>query len=153
MPPNLGKRASKISGIADFSPKTNFALWLIRSLEQQKAIRVVTDQYGNPTLVDDLAYGILHVVEYEREGIYHISGREIVNRFVFAKKLAQIFKFDDSLISPATTAELKQLAPRPLASGFVTLKMETELGITTSNVEQGIITLFHQIEVEKHLNP
>ncbi len=121
--------------------KANFALWLIENLENRSPVRVVDDQLGNPTLVDDLAYGLLRAVELGRTGIYNIAGRDIISRYDFARKLAQVFGFDSGLITPVKTAQLRQPAPRPLKSGLITLKAEVELGIKPSTVEQGLTVL------------
>jgi len=43
--------------------KLNFALWLLKNLSDEKAVRVVDDQFSNPTLADDLAYAILKTIE------------------------------------------------------------------------------------------
>ena len=125
--------------------KPNFALWLIENLEAQSPVRVVDDQIGNPTLVDDLAYGILRAVELGRTGVYHIAGRDMVSRYDFARKLAQVFGFEVSLITPIKTSQLRQPAPRPLKSGLITLKAEVELGFKPSTVEQGLIVLKSQL--------
>ncbi len=127
--------------------KQNFALWLIKNLGEGKPLRVVDDQMGNPTLVDDLAYAILNIVELDRQGLYHIAGRDLVSRFDFAQALARTFNFDKSLISPVKTAALKQLAPRPLKSGFITLKAETELGAKLSGIDHGLEVLKNQLDV------
>jgi dTDP-4-dehydrorhamnose reductase len=42
--------------------------------------------------------------------------------------MCEVFKLKKELVSPITTAKLNQPAPRPLKSGLVTLKMESELG-------------------------
>lgn len=130
-----------------FAPgvKANFALWLIESLENKKPVNVVDDQIGNPTLVDDLAYALIQGFEMERTGIYNIAGRDIVNRYEFALKLAKVFNLDASLIKPIKTASLKQPAPRPLKSGLVTLKAEVELGYKPSTSEQGLLILKTQL--------
>lgn len=130
-----------------FAPgvKPNFALWLIDNLERKKSVTIVDDQYGNPTLVDDLAYGLIQGFEMERTGMYHIAGRDIVNRHEFALKLARVFNFDAALITPIKTSSLKQPAPRPLKSGLVTLKAEVELGYKPSTVEQGLLILKTQL--------
>jgi dTDP-4-dehydrorhamnose reductase len=130
-----------------FAPgvKPNFALWLLESLERKKSVTIVDDQYGNPTLVDDLAYGLMQGFEMERTGIYNIAGRDIVNRYEFALKLAKVFNLDASLITPIKTSSLKQPAPRPLKSGLVTLKAEVELGYKPSTVEQGLLILKTQL--------
>lgn len=131
--------------------KSNFAIWVYENLKQNKEIRVVDDQYGNPTLVDDLAYAVLKIVEYDRNGLYHIAGSEIVSRYGFAVAIAKQFGFDKKLIIPIKTALLKQPAPRPLRSGFVILKAATDLNIKMSDVETGIKIFASQIN--DYINP
>jgi len=128
---------------ADTRP--NFALWLIQNLERKLPVRLVIDQYGNPTLADDLAYGIVRGMELNRAGVYNIAGRDIVNRHEFGVKLARTFDFDPGLIVPIKTSQLRQAAARPLKSGLVTLKAEVELGISPSTVEQGLAVLKNQL--------
>ena len=125
--------------------KANFALWLVQSLEKKLPVRVVDDQYGNPTLADDLAYGIVKGIELERTGIYNIAGREIVTRYDFALRLARAFGFDPGLVSPIKTAQLRQPAVRPLKSGLITLKAEVELGVKPSTIDQGLAVLKNQL--------
>jgi len=117
----------------------------VRNLEERSPVRVVDDQTGNPTLVDDLAHAIVSGVELERTGVYHIAGREIVSRYEFALKLASVFGFERELISPVKTATLNQPAQRPLKSGLVTLKAEVELGYRPSTVEEGLTILKGQL--------
>ncbi|MCZ6776493.1 MAG: dTDP-4-dehydrorhamnose reductase [Ignavibacteria bacterium] len=125
--------------------KSNFALWLIQNLEKKLAVRVVNDQYGNPTLADDLAHGIMSALELGRSGIYNIAGREIISRHEFAVRLAEVFGFDSALIIPVKTSDVRQPAARPLKSGLITLKAEVELGIKPSTVEQGVTVLKSQM--------
>ncbi len=139
--PNVIVRTMILYGIAN-QVKDNFALWLANNLSENKQIRVVDDQIGNPTLVDDLAYAVLKIVEYDRSGLFHIAGSELISRYHFALELAKKFKFNKELIVPIKTSFLKQPAPRPLKSGFVILKAETELNLKMSNVENGL-TVFH----------
>lgn len=126
--------------------KPNFALWLYQNLKEGKPIRVVDDQIGNPTLVDDLALAILKIVELEKNGLYHIAGADIVSRYDFALSFAKIFGFNKKLIQPVKSSQFKQPAPRPLKSGFVTLKAEIELGLKMSGVERGLTILKNQLE-------
>jgi dTDP-4-dehydrorhamnose reductase len=125
--------------------KPNFALWLIQNLEKNLPVRVVDDQFGNPTLVDDLAHGITSAIELGRSGIYNIAGRDILNRYQFALTLARVFDFESTLITPVKTSQLRQPAPRPLKSGLVTLKAEVDLGIKPSTAEQGLNILKSQL--------
>ncbi len=125
--------------------KQNFALWLVQKLDKGETVRIVDDQYGNPTLADDLAHGILSGMELGRSGIYNIAGRDIVSRYEFALTLARVFGFEQRLIVPISTDSLKQQAARPVKSGLITLKAEVELGFRPSTVEEGLLVLKRQL--------
>ncbi len=127
--------------------KSNFALWLVQNLEKKSPVRIVDDQMGNPTLADDLAYGILKGIELGKTGFYNIAGRDVISRHDFALKLARVFDFDPSLITPIKTRDLNQPAARPLQSGLVTLKAEIELGFKPSTTEQGLSILKSQLSM------
>lgn len=68
-----------------------------------------------------------------------LGGAELLNRLEFTYKIADYFKLDKSLITPIFTSELNQPAPRPLNSGLVNLKAETELNYHPLSIEK---TLF-----------
>jgi dTDP-4-dehydrorhamnose reductase len=120
-------RTNVLYGTAPDS-RPDFVKWIVESLRNKKNIRIVTDQINNPTFIDDLVQGISKIIEFGRTGIYHIGGREFLSRFEFTNIIADYFHLDKSLVTPITTEELKQRARRPLKSGLITLKAETELG-------------------------
>lgn len=142
------ENALKISGVMNTIIRTNvlygviaagrndFVRWVVESLRQNKPIRIVTDQINNPTYLDDLAGAIYLAVKFKKFGLYNIGGAEFMNRYEFTLKIADYFNLDKSLISPITTAELNQPAPRPLKSGLVNLKAETELGYKPHSLEE-----------------
>lgn len=131
---------------AGYNVKQNFALWLIKSLADGKPVRIVDDQIGNPTLADDLAYAIMKIVELDRLGLFHVAGPDLMSRYDFALALAKHFAYNRKLITPVKTSIFKQPAPRPLRSGFITLKAQTDLGIRLSDVAQGLLALKNQIQ-------
>lgn len=124
--------------------RANFVTWLIEKLKKGESVTIVTDQFGNPTLADDLAAAIMRIVESKKWDLYHISGRELIDRYGFAIKVADIFKWNRQLISATTTSELKQPALRPLKSGFIIDKAVSELDIKMSGVEDGLKILKKQ---------
>lgn len=129
--------------------KQNFALWVINSLRARTAIRCVDDQISNPTHVNDLAFVLVNMFELNREGFYHICGRESISRYDFAMRIAEIFELDQSLIQRAKTSDLNQPAPRPPVTGFITLKAETELAFKPMDIAQGLTTLKHELETSR----
>ena len=120
-------RTNVLYGIAPDS-RPDFVKWVVESLRNKKNIRIVIDQINNPTFIDDLVQAISKIIEFGRTGIYHIGGREFLSRFEFTNIIADYFHLDKSLVTPITTEELNQRAKRPLKSGLITLKAETELG-------------------------
>ena len=68
------------------------------SLSEKKEIRVVHDQINNPTFVEDLVQGINKIVEFDKYGLYNIGGKDFLNRFEFALRIAEHFNLDKNLI-------------------------------------------------------
>ncbi len=125
--------------------KGDFVHWVIKMLEKEVPITVVSDQYSNPTITDDLAFAVLKIILKGCKGLYHIAGSEYCNRVEFANKIAQIFMLDESNIHSIKTSELQQKAKRPLKGGLTTLKAQSELGIEFLSVESGLIMMRHQL--------
>ncbi len=130
--------------------KPNFALWVLYNLSSGKKINVVVDQYGQPTFVDDLGYGLIKIIELERTGLYHIRGSEVTSRYDFAVAVAETFKLKKDLIQPISSEEFHQVAPRPRYSEFMIQKAQMELGIRMSNVREGLSVLRKQLEYRKY---
>jgi dTDP-4-dehydrorhamnose reductase len=125
--------------------KPNFALWMINKLKTKEPINIVDDMFGNSTIADDLAYGSLKLIEKNRKGIFNIAGRDIESRYDFAMKMCDVFKFDKNLIKKIKTRDLNQSASRPLKSGLITLKAETELGFKPMDTIEALRLLKYQL--------
>ncbi len=118
--------------------KKNFLLWLIEKLCADEKIKIVTDQFNNPTLADNLSSCILEMVQRDLSGVLHIAGAEYLSRYDFALKVAQKFSYDPALISPTTTESMGQKARRPPRGGLKVEKAQNLLRTKLLNVEQGL---------------
>ncbi len=118
--------------------KKNFLLWLLDRLSAGEKLKIVTDQFNNPTLADNLSQCILEMLQRDLTGVLHIAGAEYLSRYDFALKVAQKFGYDTSLISPATTETLGQKAKRPSRGGLRVEKAQSLLKTNLLNVEQGL---------------
>ncbi|MGK9368532.1 dTDP-4-dehydrorhamnose reductase [Melioribacter sp. Ez-97] len=127
--------------------KPDFVKWVINSLKENKAINIVTDQYNNPTFTDDLVDAIARTIEFRKEGIYNIGGKEILSRYEFTQRIADYFKLDKKLIRPVLTKDLKQPAPRPLKSGLIILKASTELGYQPRSIEETFAIIKSELDL------
>ncbi len=118
--------------------KPSFVAWIVKRLREGKNLKIVTDQIGNVTLVDDLAASIERIVYLNKTGLYNVAGRELISRYEFAVKIAEAYELNHELIKPVLTRMLNQAAPRPLQSGFLVDKAQDELGLRFCNVEEAL---------------
>ena len=118
--------------------RSNIVLWIVEQLSQHESLHIVDDQHRTPTYVDDLAEGIERLVHFEKTGIYHLSGRELVSVYELACTVAEVFDLDDSLIEPVSSDYFDDAVERPSRTGFITLKAETELGYDPRSLEEGL---------------
>lgn len=129
-------RTNVLYGAAQSRP--DFVRWVVNSLRAGNVIRIVTDQINNPTFLDDLVQGISKIIEFNKHGIFNIGGREFLSRYDFTLLIAGYFKLNKNLIQPIITSELNQPAPRPLKSGLLTLKAETELDYKPTSIVESL---------------
>lgn len=127
--------------------KSSFVEWLVNELRNEKSVRIVDDQYNNPTYARRLAYVIRMVLENNAWGIWHFGSKEVVSRYTFALKIADTFGLSSSLIDAISTVELNQKAPRPLRSGLICEKLNKELGIPIMRIDEELALLKEEMNV------
>ncbi|MFH2020860.1 MAG: dTDP-4-dehydrorhamnose reductase [archaeon] len=130
-------RVAILYGYNGNGTERSFVIWVINSLKQGKAIRVVSDQIGTPTLIDDIAEATGKLIEKNTKGIYHVSGSQKLSRLDMAKIIANEFGFDKKLITPIKNDDLQLAAPRPLDTSLNIQKL-LKSGITMHTFEEGI---------------
>jgi dTDP-4-dehydrorhamnose reductase len=138
-------RTVLVYGIAHDMSRTNIILWVKKSLEDGKNIKVVTDQWRTPTLAEDLAKGCALIAEKEVEGIFNISGKDFLTPYEMAIMTADYFKLDKLLIAQADSTTFSQPAKRPPRTGFNLSKSQQVLGYEPVSFTEGIEVLAGQI--------
>jgi dTDP-4-dehydrorhamnose reductase len=138
-------RTNVLYGFANSRP--HFVRWVINNLTENKRIRVVYDQFNNPTFVEDIVCAINKMIELDKYGLYNIGGKDFLNRYEFAVIIADYFNLSKELIIPITTDELKQPAKRPLKSGLITIKAETELGYKPHSIIEALAVIKKQLSL------
>ena len=118
--------------------RNNMVSWVQNNLSQGKSIQVVSDQLRTPTYVEDLAKGILLVIQKKAIGIYHISGDELMSPYEMALATAEYLHLDKNLIEKVDAAIFKQAGKRPAKTGFVIDKAKNELGFKPLTFKEGL---------------
>lgn len=138
-------RTVLVYGIAHDMSRTNIVLWVKKSLEDGKAIKVVDDQLRSPTLAEDLAMGCYLIAEKKAEGIFNISGKDLLTPYEMALKTAAYFDLDTSTMEKADASTFTQTAKRPPKTGLLIDKAVNELGYAPRSFEEGIGILVDQM--------
>ncbi len=139
-------RTILVYGISNDMSRSNIVLWAREALQKGQLINVVNDQWRMPTLAEDLAEACLLAAEKGAEGVYHISGSELMSIYQLVCTVADHYGLDKSLINPVPYASLNQAARRPLKTGFVLIKAREQLGYEPSGFEYGLHLMDRQLK-------
>jgi dTDP-4-dehydrorhamnose reductase len=119
----------RVSGVYGWSAaRTSFVCQLVDRLRTGQRMAVPSDQLITPTPAPDLARAIVELVDRGARGTFHAAGPEILPRPEFARRAAESFALDPTLIDMRLTAELGLAAPRPPRAGLRTDKLRAFLG-------------------------
>ncbi len=130
----------------DYSSKSeaSFLDWVVDSLTQEKEINIVEDQWNNPTWTGSLAVVIDRAIDTQLTGLVHWGDGDLVSRFDFANKIADVFNLKKSLIKPILTSELNQTAKRPLKSGLKSDYAQNILNLEPPTIKECLETIVEQ---------
>lgn len=138
-------RTMLVYGIVPGLSRSNIILWVKKSLEDGKHIKVVNDQWRTPTLAEDLAKGCALIAEKKEKGVFHISGKNLLTPHDMAIATADYFKLDKSLIEEVDGSIFTQPAKRPARTGFVLDKARSILGYEPVSFDEGLAILEKQL--------
>lgn len=89
----------------------NFAKTMLNLARSKGAISVVSDQMGNPTSANDLAYEMLKLASTDGYGVYHCTNNGTCSWFDFASAVVDAAGITCKK-EPLTSAEYKQRFPQ-----------------------------------------
>jgi dTDP-4-dehydrorhamnose reductase len=101
----------------------NFVNTMLKFATSKKEVKVVSDQVGSPTYINDLADVLVQLIQ-KPYGIYHVSNNGQCSWYQFAKTIYEYVGTDSNLVQPITTREYGAPAPRPAFSLLNLNKLE-----------------------------
>lgn len=135
-----------VYGIVEDMSRSNIVLWAKSALEKGQELNIVNDQFRSPTLAEDLAKGCMQIIENEAEGVYHLSGKDVMSIVELVRRVAKHYDLDDSKINETSSASLNQAAKRPPKTGFILDKAIKDLGYSPHSFEEGLKVLDSQLQ-------
>jgi dTDP-4-dehydrorhamnose reductase len=149
-PKNVVLRTSLVYG---YGERVRFMKYVIENLKNQEKIFAYNDIFNSATNIDEFVESVQKVIENDASGIFHMVGSSCITRYDFAKKIAKIFGFDESLVSPISIKQSGLIAKRPVSPCLDNSKCSKMLGYNFSDIDKGILKIlnnFKNISVNKN---
>ncbi len=126
----------------------NFIVRLVNALHAGEPVRVPTDQWGTPTYTSDLAQVALAMVQHGQTGIVHATGPNFVSRIDLARRVCVSFGLNPGLLEEVSTADLQQVARRPLRVRLAVREQALMDGCSMRALDDGLAALRHWYTTE-----
>jgi dTDP-4-dehydrorhamnose reductase len=85
----------------------------LQKLQKEESLQLFIDEYRSVVGGYSASKGILHALNNNWQGMYHLRGKEKLSRYDFGLLLCEAFGIDKKLIAPALQSDVKMAAPRP----------------------------------------
>ena len=96
------------------SSTNSFPNKIIEKYRKDGGIRIVDDQFGQPTSTVEVAAAIKNIIQDSyNPGVYHIASRDFTSRYEFALEIFKISNLPLKAISRCLTTDFESLAKRP----------------------------------------
>ena len=131
----------------------NFVKSILGAASKNAEIRVVADQWGNPTAADGLAGAIVRMIpqllaEPRRAEIYHYCDTGVASRSAFAAEIVRQAGLDCAVI-PVASSEYPMAAERPAYSALDTGRIGRDFGIVPRRWEDALADVIGKVKSEK----
>ena len=114
---------------------SNFVTTMLSLGKNKSHIKVVADQFGTPTCVDDLAIAIVKILpsfQFSQQDIYHFANDGVCSWYEFAVAIMNYAKLDCEVL-PITTDQYPTKAKRPQYSALDSTKIQTKFKLIPSS--------------------
>jgi dTDP-4-dehydrorhamnose reductase len=109
------------------SVRASFTDWILASLRQGARLRMFTDVFITPILINDLLDCIVDLLDLNARGIVNVAGSERVSKYDVGMRTARFFDHNPDQIQPISVDEFPFAAPRPRDMSLATGRVSTLL--------------------------
>lgn len=136
-------RMSGVFGYSSFG-RQHFLNYACESFRNNKDVTYEYETKSNPVFADDLANAVYSLIDRELYGIFNAGSPDILTKKEMASIAKEIFESYDSKITLVKnkTANTVNI---PAKAGLITLKLETNIGMRFSDIENALQALKYQM--------
>jgi dTDP-4-dehydrorhamnose reductase len=122
----------------NLQPKLSLGEWMLSKLESGTRFQGFTDVWFCPMLVNDLSDVILDLLDMRVTGLYHVAASDACSKYDFARRIANTFSLEASVVEPALIADSSLTARRPKNTTVNVESITTALGRSLPKVDEGL---------------
>ena len=135
--------------------RTNFFAWgttyrksfsdmIINHLRANKEVKLFTDVFYTPILIEALVAAVHELIAIKESGIFHVVGDERLSKYEFGVKVAEYFQQTSNLLQPCLLADRQELVCRPFDMSLSNAKVCRVLGHKMGSVNEQLQKLYLQ---------
>ena len=140
--------------------RSSWAHKMVVNLQKGQKITLPDTMYQTPVLANHLAEVSLRLMKEGKSGIYHIAGRDGVNRHEFLRRVAEILGLNSTLVLKGTLGELEESwgIPKdlpgllPSNACLDVEKVERALGVRMLTIEEGVSRIKDQFLLAQQIS-
>ena len=122
--------------------KRSLAEFFYNNLSLGNAVKGFIDVFFCPLLVNDLAQILIHMLELNLRGLYHVVSSECSSKYEFGRQLAERFSLDSNLIRPTSVTQSGMIAVRSPNLTLHSDKLARALGTPLPSISTGLDKLY-----------
>lgn len=122
--------------------RPSFLHWVKNNVENNKPIKVVNDQLRTPTYVLDICKGIEAIIEQNKQGAFHLAGKDILSPYQMALTVCDYLGLNKELIISVTSETFPEPVKRAKRSGLKIEHSIQELQYNPVTFKEGVALTF-----------
>jgi len=124
--------------------KDSFFEWLLKSLQKQDEISMYNNFYTSPISVKQLGEILIQCYYKQLRGIYNIAACDVINKYDFAIKTAEIFQLSAQNIKAIKLINNKKQVRRALTLGLDCKKISKDLNLAMPTIDETLKYLYNE---------
>lgn len=118
--------------------KQDLAGWMMGELNTGRTLKLFSDVFFSPLLVNILVEQIRWIIDERAEGLYHVAAHDACSKYEFGMQLAHAFRFGTGSIIPMSIDESHLTVTRPKNMSLDVSKFEGAIGESLPTIDENI---------------
>lgn len=129
--------------------RVSFSDWILQGLAKGQELRMFSDVFFTPILINDLVDAMLELMVRGATGIFHVAGSDRLSKYAFAVQVAEVFDYPRDKIHEISVEDFPFRAKRPKDMSLSSEKAARILRSQLPGVKDGLYRL-KKLQSEGH---